>query len=373
MAVTAPYSTVISPNDHMWKSGRPWYFDVGLSALDCIRRALATVEVTPASILDLPCGHGRVCRMLRMAFPSAHLTVSDLDHDGVDFCAEQFAAEALYSQHDIGKVTTARAFDLIWCGSLFTHLERSRWADFLGFFSDHLSTDGVLVFTTHGRRPIQWMTEGVYSYGLTAQERRQLLGDYSAKGFGFVSPDNQAFGISLSSPAVVCSAIEQCHTLRLIGLQEAGWSNHQDVFACVKLSTPFPDPSSCPVPDDVVPADQGRAPLTLDRPIGHLDMPDRDVTVNGPLRLQGWAADYRGIREVQARLNGQIVAVTVLNWERPDVSAVYPELYRGSHGHGFGFDVDRVPPGVHTLSVHAVNIDGVSADLGTRTVTVPAR
>ena len=45
--VTPPYSTVISPNDHMWKTGQPWYFDVGLSALECIKRALATADLTP--------------------------------------------------------------------------------------------------------------------------------------------------------------------------------------------------------------------------------------------------------------------------------------------------------------------------------------
>ena len=27
------YSTVLSPNDHMWNSGPDWYFDVGLSAI----------------------------------------------------------------------------------------------------------------------------------------------------------------------------------------------------------------------------------------------------------------------------------------------------------------------------------------------------
>ena len=56
------YSTVISPNDHMWNTGSQWYYDVGKSALDCVRSALATAHIEPKSILDLPSGHGRVCR-----------------------------------------------------------------------------------------------------------------------------------------------------------------------------------------------------------------------------------------------------------------------------------------------------------------------
>ena len=93
-----------------------------------------------------------------------------------------------------------RVFDLIWCGSLFTHLDRDRWPAFLEFFSEHLAPDGLLVFTTHGleadsvdaRRRVQ----------LRADPRRAaaLVEGYARDGFGFVSPAGQAFGISLSSP-----------------------------------------------------------------------------------------------------------------------------------------------------------------------------
>ena len=137
------YSTVISPNDQMWISGPQWYFDVGTSALDSLKCALATAHIAPTSILDLPSGHGRVCRMLRAAFPEARLTACDLDRDAVDFCAAQFNTTGVYSHEDIRCVRLDQSFDLIWCGSLFTHLDREQWPDFLGFFADHLSPDGV--------------------------------------------------------------------------------------------------------------------------------------------------------------------------------------------------------------------------------------
>lgn len=44
---------LISPKDHMWITGKQWYFDVGRSALDCINSALATAHVAPASILEI--------------------------------------------------------------------------------------------------------------------------------------------------------------------------------------------------------------------------------------------------------------------------------------------------------------------------------
>ena len=160
------YSTVIAPNDHMWITGKQWYFHVGRSALDCIKSALTTAHIAPTSILDLPCGHGRVCRMLRALFPDAHLTACDLDRDGVDFCAAQLTRRRFIRTRISAASASTNALNLIWCASLFTHLDRQKWPDFLGFFTEHLSPDGVLVFTTHGRQPIQWMQEGFFDYGL---------------------------------------------------------------------------------------------------------------------------------------------------------------------------------------------------------------
>jgi cyclopropane fatty-acyl-phospholipid synthase-like methyltransferase len=225
----------------MWITGPQWYFDVGTSAVDCIKSALATAHTTPTSILDFPCGHGRVCRMLRALFPDAYLMACDLDRDGTDFCAAHFSATPFYSREDIREVNLGRCFGLIWCGSLFTHLDVQQWPDFLGFFAQHLEPDGILVFTTHGRQPIQWMREGFFDYGLNNEEQRRLIEGYVSTGFGFVSPTNQAFGISLSSMAFVCRQLERLPSLRLIGFHEAGWAGHQDVVACIRLRKPWPN------------------------------------------------------------------------------------------------------------------------------------
>jgi SAM-dependent methyltransferase len=237
---TLEYSKVVSPNDTMWKTGPQWYFDIGLSALMCIQRVLSAGHVTPMSILDLPCGHGRVCRMLRAAYPAADLTVCDLDPDAVKFCAREFSARPVVSDTDVRKLAIDRQFDLIWCGSLFTHLERERWPHLLGFFAEHLTPGGVLVFTTHGRQPIQWMNDDFYNYGLTREEQLTLQQGYRDEGFGFVMPANQPFGLSLSSVAWVCTELQRFSSLKVIGVHEAGWTGHQDTFACQRLTLKWP-------------------------------------------------------------------------------------------------------------------------------------
>ena len=79
-----------------------------------------------SEILDLPCGHGRVMRWLRATFPKASLTACDIDGDGVSFCAETFGARPALSSTDPEDLVLG-TFDLIWCGSLLTHLRPGDW------------------------------------------------------------------------------------------------------------------------------------------------------------------------------------------------------------------------------------------------------
>ena len=81
----------------------------------------------PQRILDFPCGHGRVLRYLRAAYPLAEITACDLNRDGVEFCAERLGAVPVMSSEDPADIRLAGEFDLIWCGSLLTHLDSGRW------------------------------------------------------------------------------------------------------------------------------------------------------------------------------------------------------------------------------------------------------
>ena len=119
----------------------------------------------------------------------------------------------------------------------------------------------------------------------------------------------------------MCAQIERCPTLGLIGLHEAGWYDHQDVVACVKLAVPYLDAASCTIADEIAAAPAARVAPRPDRPLGNVDEPLRDVVISGRLLLSGWAGDCRGIRDVQVFLDSQLIAVSALNWDRPDISA----------------------------------------------------
>jgi SAM-dependent methyltransferase len=226
----------ICVGDEMYTT-REHYFQVGRSALRCVTVAMiAAGKQTVGRILDLPCGHGRVLRTLKAAFPDAELTACDIAHDGVDFCARTLGARPVYgTASEPPKLD--REFDLIWCGSLLTHLDAPRWPEFLKLFDAALSRDGVFVFTTHGTRVIERIgTEGE-TYGLDRTGLESVVEGFNTTGFGYHDyPNSQSYGISVASTAWVCQQLSQFRRLRLLTYTEAGWDHHQDVVACTRAT-----------------------------------------------------------------------------------------------------------------------------------------
>lgn len=224
-----------SPSDTMGRGTRGAYFLAGASALDCVRKALDRAgKTTPSRILDMPSGHGRVLRVLKAAFPDAEIVACDLDREGVDFCARTLGATPVYSKSDPDELEAGGAFDLIWCGSLFTHLDAPRWSKFLSFFARSLKPDGVVVFTTHGRHSasvLEWMA-------VTEEGARTMLDGYDATGFGYVPMplDIEAdYGLAIASPEWVNTQV-RASGLTTVDHAAKGWEPpkpEQDAFTCV--------------------------------------------------------------------------------------------------------------------------------------------
>jgi SAM-dependent methyltransferase len=226
----------ISPADRMMGHREAPYLAIGRSALDCIGTALdASPKQTLTRILDLPCGHGRVMRMLRAAFPESELTACDISRDAVDFCVRTFEAIPVYSHEDPRSIELDGPFDLIFCGSLLTHIDAERWTGFLDLFESLLAPDAVLVFSTNGRRVASLLRRGTIDLMLGQEGHEGALDDFSRGGFGYRDyPDAERYGISLAHPAWVVEQVASRSSWRLATLHESGWSNFQDMVSCVK-------------------------------------------------------------------------------------------------------------------------------------------
>jgi SAM-dependent methyltransferase len=233
-------SRVISQDDYMFATGEPGasehYFSVGRSALRAInacldaRLAYPNSDTPIESILDFGCGYGRVCRFLRAAFPDASISVSDTYAASARFCAESFGCT------DIEGALEPDRFDLIWVGSVFTHLSEDEVSALLFRLAAALRLNGVLVFTTHGRfssaRHLADPQAELYTPGRLQNDR--IVAGYLNRGFGFVRHEGQAEGVSIISPAWIHQQLAASTGLLQVYFQERGWDYHQDVYALLR-------------------------------------------------------------------------------------------------------------------------------------------
>ena len=226
----------ISPSDDMYRADLDvqHYFLVGLSALSCIQDALRHAQIESVrTALDMPCGYGRVLRFLSRYFPTAAITACDINREAADFCASIFGARAAYSSEHLDFSLGTR-FDLIWCGSLATHLSAPVVVTLLRFFYQHLTSNGVLVFTVHGSAAAEILRERKWTYGLKENDIGPLVGSFDEHGWGYADyPSQCGWGVFLASPGWIRDQLAS-QSLLQVYFRERGWDNHQDVYAAVR-------------------------------------------------------------------------------------------------------------------------------------------
>ena len=233
----------ISPHDNMFQADRrEHYFAVGRGAVSIV--ALAMIKAGSdgfANVLDLPCGSGRVMRHLVRFLPEASIVASDIDSDHVEFCARQFGAEPLLSRQDLTQVALDRPIDLLWCGSLLTHLSADRFKEALRHMVGWLAPGGIAIFTLHGRWSVRRQADTPYKY-IDDEVFTPIVEGVTRDGFGYADyPDRRArlgqesWGFSVSLPQWVMRTVEAMEDVRLLDYMERGWDNHQDLLILRKM------------------------------------------------------------------------------------------------------------------------------------------
>ncbi len=204
------------------------YASVGRSAVAAIGRGLAAAGRDfddVASCLDMPSGFGRVLRVLALEIPSERITACDINRRAIRFCASEFGATALRSSPSLDGMRLGR-HDLIWCGSLITHIDDRRVEGLLADFAAALVPGGVAIVTIHGEPP---------SSGPYAPLRDEIAGALAAHGHFHVAYDQALFdyGHAWHTPdhiARVFAAVSD-GAVQLVNHEPHGWDNHQDVLA----------------------------------------------------------------------------------------------------------------------------------------------
>lgn len=239
--MVAKIDSRISTSDSMFDGDVERYFLIGLSGLHAAEKAIQNCpSLTVRTVLDLPCGSGRVGRYLVARFPEAKVTACDLMRDGVDFCSEKLGMIPFYSQPDFQKLDLGQKYDLIWCGSLVTHLKAKDIQDLLRLFERHLNDNGVVVFTAHGDYVAERVIAGNYD-GISPEAAQRAVETYRTDGIAFIphlgTSEQEQYGFSITSPDWIRSQCMLVKNWKEVSYQPRGWDHHQDVYGYAKMNS----------------------------------------------------------------------------------------------------------------------------------------
>ncbi len=204
------------------------YARVGQSAVSAIERALQDAGRSlddVRSCLDMPCGYGRVLRVLAQRIEPARITACDINRQAIRFCAQEFGVNALRSTPDVARLRLG-SHDLIWCGSLVTHLDSQRVDELLRSFAGALVPGGVAIVTIHAEPP---------AHGQFAPLHDEVAAAFELHGHFHVPYDSAlfAYGHAWHTPQYLGAAFAAAAngSVRLVSHQPRGWDEHQDVLA----------------------------------------------------------------------------------------------------------------------------------------------
>lgn len=219
--------------DGMFKGNMLRYLSCGKDALFNVAMAsVAAGSGEPSRILDFACGFGRVGRHLRAAFPSAEITFTDVMPNASAFCAATFDGRDEPIKKDFSGYEPQRKFDLIWVGSLFTHLPEANSDRLINLLFDITAPGGIIVFTSHGRYIRDRRKKETWPYAIDSIQYDAMINQEEAMGYGFAGYRGSVdYGISLVSLAWWERRLRLIENSEIVMLRERGWDRHQDVIA----------------------------------------------------------------------------------------------------------------------------------------------
>lgn len=215
------------------------YIAVGRSAMENLEAALAAAGKTWGKIgacLDMASGYGRVLRLLQTKIDPRRITACDIEEEAVAFLAAEFGVRPIVSEKDLSRLAFPQTYDLIWVGSLFTHLDPPVGLALLETLARALNPRGVLAFSTQGASCLEqikfygWMfvpLEGMY--------REKVAGEGVAYA-PYYAQNDPSYGITIwrrdHLESVMSAKFKD--VLSQVYFAERGWDKHQDVWAFQK-------------------------------------------------------------------------------------------------------------------------------------------
>lgn len=130
------------------------FLESGDETVDDIERTLRASGVSLATIrdvLDFGCGCGRVVRPLQRRWPGRRIVGCDADANAIDWCQQNIEGPQFILGHECPPLAfDSDSFDLVWCGSVFTHLDQEHQDLWLRELCRLLRPGGIFMASVHG-------------------------------------------------------------------------------------------------------------------------------------------------------------------------------------------------------------------------------
>lgn len=106
-------------------------------------------------------------------------------------------------------------YDVIWVGSLFTHVDEDRTTAWLAHLARSLSEQGVLVATFHGAWGIKVLKRS------NKELIESAIREYRWRGCGYVPyPGTPDYGLSISKASKIIEIVEAMPNTRILSYTE---------------------------------------------------------------------------------------------------------------------------------------------------------
>jgi SAM-dependent methyltransferase len=192
-----------------------------------------SIRETGGRGLDLGCGHGRVLRHLITAFPTVRWTASDVDRSAVRFCGREFGVETVRSSRQLDEVQLLSGpYDLVWMGSLITHLDTASEAALWDLLRLNMRPGALLVFSTNGPTSVarldDYLPDG-------SAHRERVAAELARSGRAYVAYRHYrrfSYGITLHTAEDLDKVIRQrlSPDAKRLAYQPDAWLGTQDLF-----------------------------------------------------------------------------------------------------------------------------------------------
>jgi len=140
------------------------------------------VELSQARrVLDFGCGCGRTLRWFLLNFPDVEFHGADVDAEAIAWCRQNLLGGRFVQANPLPPLSyPAGYFDVIYCLSVFTHLDEPAQDLWLRELARILAPGGLLLFSVHGARAAEVLDENgrtaLRANGFVHQRTQKLKG-----------------------------------------------------------------------------------------------------------------------------------------------------------------------------------------------------